>query len=116
MAPRTHAACVGSYCNAILRGEINAGRYVELAVRRYLDDIEHALYFDAEIAEKSLQFVETVCTHQKAEWAGQPFLLSPNQQFILWTLNCSRICVVLTYFTRFSGIAPPNICQSVDGF
>jgi len=91
MAPRNHAACVGRYCEAILSGEIIAGRYVELAVRRYLDDIEHAhergLHFDADIAEKSLQFVETVCTHQKAEWAGQPFLLSPNQQFILWNLT-----------------------------
>ena len=57
MAPRNHAACVASYCDAILSGEIIAGRYVELAVRRYLDDIEHAhkrgLHFDAEIAEKS---------------------------------------------------------------
>ena len=42
MAPRNHADCVGSYCDAILSGEIIAGRYVELAVRRYLDDIEHA--------------------------------------------------------------------------
>jgi hypothetical protein len=51
MAPRNHAACVGSYCDAILSGEIIAGRYVELAVRRYLDDLEHAhergLHFDA---------------------------------------------------------------------
>ena len=53
---------------------------------------------------------------RKPVGAGQPFLLSPNQQFILWTLNCSRTCVVLTYFTRFSAIAPPNVCQSVDGF
>jgi len=42
MAPRNHAACVVSYCDAILSGEIIAGRYVELAVRRYLDDLEHA--------------------------------------------------------------------------
>ena len=42
MAPRNHAACVGSYCDAILSGEIIAGRYVELAVRRHLDDLEHA--------------------------------------------------------------------------
>ena len=42
MAPRNHAACVASYCDAILSGEIIAGRYVELAVRRYLDDLEHA--------------------------------------------------------------------------
>ena len=71
MALRNHAACVGSYCDAIPSGEIIAGRYVELAVKRYLDDIEHAhergLHFDAEIAERSLRFVETVCTHQKAE-------------------------------------------------
>ena len=25
-----------------------------------------------------MRFVEAVCTHQKAEWAGQPFLLSPK--------------------------------------
>ena len=31
--------------------------------------------------------VEAVFTHQKAEWAGQPFLLSPNQQLILWNLT-----------------------------
>ena len=113
MSPRNHAACVGNYCDAILSGEIIAGRYVQLAVERHLDDLEHAhqsgLHFDTEIAGKSLRFVEAVCTHQKAEWAGQPFLLSPNQQFILWNLNCSRTCVVLTYFTGFSAIAPPNL-------
>jgi phage terminase large subunit-like protein len=91
MASRNHAACVDNYCNAILSGEIIAGRYVQLAVERHLDDLEHAhqrgLHFDAEIAGKSLRFVEAVCTHQKAEWAGQPFLLSPNQQFILWNLT-----------------------------
>ena len=30
--------------------------------------------------------------------------------------NCSRACVALTCFTRFSAIAPLNVCQSVDGF
>jgi len=33
MAPRNHAACVASYCDAPLSGEIIAGRYVQLAVR-----------------------------------------------------------------------------------
>jgi hypothetical protein len=58
---------------------------------RYLGDLKHAhergLHFDADIAEKSLRFVETVCTHQKAECAGKPFKLSPNQQFILWNIG-----------------------------
>ena len=33
--------------------------------------------FDAKKAEE----------HQKAEWAGKPFKLSPNPQFILWNLT-----------------------------
>ena len=60
-SPRNHAACVGNYCNAILSSEIIAGRYVQLAVERHLDDLKHAhergLHFDAEIAGKSLRFV-----------------------------------------------------------
>jgi len=88
---RDHAACVANYCDAVMSGDIITGRYVQLAVERHLDDLDHAhqrgLHFDADIAEKSLRFVEAVCTHQKAEWAGNPFLLSPNQQFILWNLT-----------------------------
>ena len=94
MAPHNYADCVGNYCDAILSGEIVAVRYVQLTVERHLNDLEHAhergLHFDADIAEKSLRFVEAVRTHQKAEWAGQPFLLSPNQQFILWNLTGRR--------------------------
>ena len=48
---------VGNYCDAILSGDIIAGRYVQLAVERHLDDLEHAhergLHFDADIVEKS---------------------------------------------------------------
>lgn len=80
---RNHADCVQAYCDGVLSGEIIAGRYVKLAVQRHLDDLQDAhnrgLYFDQEIASKSLQFVESLCTHVKAEWAGRPFLLSPNQ-------------------------------------
>jgi len=39
MAPRNHAACVGSYCEAILSGEIVAGSYVQFAVERHLNDL-----------------------------------------------------------------------------
>lgn len=90
MANRDHAECVAAYCDGVLSGEIITGRYVRLAVQRHLSDLQHAhergLYFDAEIADRALRRVEALCTHTKAEWAGQPFLLSPNQQFILWSL------------------------------
>jgi hypothetical protein len=52
--------------SAVLSGEIIAGRYVQLAVERNLDDNaqERGLHFATEIAGKVLRFVETVCTHQ----------------------------------------------------
>jgi len=87
---RDHAECVAAYCDGVLSGEIIAGRYVRLAVQRHLSDLEHAsdrgLHFDAAIAQRSCQIIEAICTHTKAEWAGKPFLLSPNQQFIAWSL------------------------------
>lgn len=87
---RNHADCVQAYCDGVLSGEIVAGRYVKLAVQRHIDDLQHAadrgLYFDAEIADRTLGLVESLCTHVKAEWSGRAFLLSPNQQFILWSL------------------------------
>ncbi len=43
MSPRNHADCVGNDCDAVLSGEIIAGRYVQLAVERHLDDLEHGL-------------------------------------------------------------------------
>jgi phage terminase large subunit-like protein len=87
---RDHAQCVENYCDGVLSGEIISGRYVTLAVQRHRDDLQNAvnrgLYFDKGIATSSLRFIEALCTHVKAEWAGTPFLLSPNQQFILWSL------------------------------
>jgi hypothetical protein len=73
------------------------------------DDLEHAhergLYFDTAIAGKSLLFVEAVGTHQKTEWAGQSFLLSPNQQFILWNLTggLTDACVFGGHTSRRAG-------------
>jgi phage terminase large subunit-like protein len=90
MNDRDHAACVLAYCDGVLSGEIVAGRYVRLAVQRHQHDLEHAgergLYFDETIAQRACKTVERLCTHVKAEWAGRSFRLSPNQQFILWSL------------------------------
>jgi phage terminase large subunit-like protein len=87
---RDHSECVQAYCDGVMSGEIVAGRYVRLAVQRHLQDLQDAgergLYFDTDIATRALKRVELLCTHTKAEWAGRPFLLSPNQQFILWSL------------------------------
>lgn len=71
-------------------GSIVAGRFVKLAVRRHLDDLEHAgergFYFDERIAEAMCSFFPLVLRHSIGEWAGQPFELTPFQAFGTWCL------------------------------
>ena len=85
----THAETVHAYMAGVLDGSIVAGRLVILAVRRHLDDLEHAgergFYFDKDIAEDACEFFPSVLKHSKgAAFAGKPFVLSPFQAFIVW--------------------------------
>ena len=41
MSPRNHVDCVGNYSDPVLSSEIIAGRYVQLAVERHLDDTSY---------------------------------------------------------------------------
>lgn len=77
----------------MLSGELSAGRLQILAVLRYLDDVKHAKKrgwrFDATIANWSIWFIETCCCHTKnsvGAKAGDPFLLTPSQKFVIWNL------------------------------
>jgi phage terminase large subunit-like protein len=73
----------------VLAGRILVSKYVRQAVQRHVKDLEcgsqRGLYFDrddAEFAIKCFSFFK----HSKGKWAGQPFVLSPWQQFIVWCL------------------------------
>lgn len=73
----------------VLAGNILVSKYVLQAVQRHVADLreggKRGLYFDrgdAEFAIKCCGF----CKHSKGRWAGQPFMPSPWQQFILWNL------------------------------
>jgi len=81
---------VAAYCDAVTRGDIVASKLVKLAVQRHLADLEHAhergYYFDADIAHRACMFFPKVLRHYKGQWAGQPFVLSDWQQFIIWSL------------------------------
>ena len=65
-----HRDIVNDYMAGVENGTIVAGRLVKLAVRRHLDDLEHAgergFYFDEEIAEDSCDFFPSVLKHSKA--------------------------------------------------
>lgn len=78
---------VVAYCAGVLDGTIPAGQQIWRAVERHLADLEHGaergLRFDRAAGQHAIDFFGFL-KHSKGEWAGQPFLLSAWQQFILW--------------------------------
>jgi phage terminase large subunit-like protein len=86
-APETPPA--EQYVADVLSGKIPVSKYVRQAVQRHVSDLRdghnRGLYFDrtdAEFAIKCFQFFR----HSKGKWAGEVFVLSPWQQFIIWCL------------------------------
>ena len=78
------------WMNDVRKGTFTAGEYLKKAVQRHEDDLEHAhergLFYDAQRAHDACEFIERVCCHVKAEWAGKPFILSPFQIFMVSSL------------------------------
>lgn len=72
-----------------MSGEIIAGEYVRLACRRHLDDLNdgaaRGLHFDQADAAEAYAFFGLLC-HSKGQWAGQPFVLEPWQQFVVGSI------------------------------
>lgn len=75
------------YASDVIAGRIIACKQVKLACRRHKDDLKHAkergLWFDKEAAQHVLDFF-SLLKHSKGEWTGQPVILEPWEQFILW--------------------------------
>ena len=80
---------VVAYQQGVLDGSVPACALIHRAVERHQDDLAHGaergLRFDRAAAGHVLQFFGFL-KHSKGEWAGQPFVLEPWQQFLLWTL------------------------------
>lgn len=77
------------YIDAVMNEKIPVCHWVRQAVKRHLSDLKHAgkrgFYFDERAADKVLSFF-MLLHHSKGEWAGQPFILSPWQQFIIYVI------------------------------
>lgn len=77
------------YANDVDSGTINACRWVKLACRRFINDLEsgheRSLVFDPDKAQTVLDFYSLV-PHIKGEWAGNPIELSPWQVFAVANL------------------------------
>lgn len=83
---------VESYVTGVLDGTIVVGKWVRLAIDRYVRDLERQdtedfpYHIDEECAEKACRFFPKVLRHSKGEWAGRPFDLEPWQCFIIWNI------------------------------
>ncbi len=80
---------VVAYMHGVMDGTIAASRLIKLAVERHLRDLdtgaERGLHFDRTAAQHAIDFFGFL-RHSKGEWAGQPFVLEPWQQLLVWVL------------------------------
>ena len=74
------------YVDGVLNGDIVAGKYIQKAYQRFVDDLERVdteegfdWVFSPVEAARYVQFIEDVCVHTRGEWAGKPFILSDWQ-------------------------------------
>ncbi|MGH6811350.1 MAG: terminase large subunit [Methylocella sp.] len=86
---KTPACPAETYARAVAEGRVAAGRLVNLACRRHLDDLVSAkrrgLVWDAAAARHAIAFFGHL-RHSSGEWANQPFALQPWQGFVIGAL------------------------------
>lgn len=74
------------YANDVIGNKIITCKWVKQACKRYLSDLENGesrgLWFDKQAADRVINFFSLV-PHIKGEWAGQPLMLEPWQEFII---------------------------------
>jgi phage terminase large subunit-like protein len=89
LAKRAPKNAAERYASDVLAGRIVVGKRVHQAVERHTQDLQtgrqRGFRFDPAAGMRILTFF-TLLRHSKGEWAGQPFLLSPWQAFVLWVL------------------------------
>ncbi|WP_199257579.1 terminase large subunit [Paracoccus binzhouensis] len=85
-ARKAPACPVTAYAKAVIGDKITAGRLVKLACARHLEDLKtgktRSLSWDRAAALHAIEFF-THLRHSTGEWAGQPFVLQPWQQFVV---------------------------------
>ena len=78
------------YAVDVTRGKIVAGKYVKLACKRYLEDLDRqeelGLVFSPETARAYLGFFERGLKHTIGQYNNEPFVPLAWQAFILWNL------------------------------
>lgn len=90
MVTQTTKSIVEAYCDGVLDGTIVTGRLVRLAVKRHLRDLDRGgargLWFDWAAADRAVGFFRFLRHSKGRGFAGEPFVLSPWQVFIVANL------------------------------
>ena len=74
------------YAEKVINGEIVAGLYIKQACERYLAWMERTdIVFDKQAADRVVTFIEKL-HHYKGKTAGQRFILSDWQRFVLYNV------------------------------
>lgn len=82
-----HQAAVEAYVDGILSGSIIANKERVLACRRFRDDLRSGKWdFKPRDAEFVISIIESTFVHIKGPKKGQPLLLEPWEQFIVYNL------------------------------
>ena len=80
---------VQKYMDDVLTGTEPACKWIKLAVKRQIQDLQNAyergFYFNENAAQHAIDFF-SLCKHSKGEWGGQIITLEPWQQFQIWCL------------------------------
>lgn len=85
--PRRKDHPVTVFAKKVLANKIPAGRLVKLACQRHINDqSKRGFHFDEERANHALEFFPTFLRHNEGRYAGEPFILSPHQQFMVGSL------------------------------
>lgn len=86
----TQSKCpVYDYANRVVSGKIITSKWVRLACQRHIDDLKDAgkrgLYFCRESANHAIEFFQML-SHRKGRYAGESFVLSDWQEFIVGSI------------------------------
>ena len=98
----THVNAANKYARDVVAGRVDVCRYVRLACKRHLDDLERSkakaypYRFDKDKAEKACGFAE-LFDHVKGRWAAK------NEKFILEAWQCFIFCCIFGWVYKTTG-------------
>ncbi len=81
---------VTKYAFDVISGKLPANKWMCLACQRHLDDLKNGkkrgLHFDEKAADHIIDFFSEFLCFYEGAFDGQPFMLTPHQQFIIGSI------------------------------